>query len=219
MTDDVRDLDGADATETTEMAAIDPEDGDDAEVYEEGPEAESDPPKRDLKRDLLRIKVNVRPLSVILTLLILISGGTAAWLYVKLYRPDQQVDPSVERAAVSAASDGTVALLSYSPDTLDEDFARARKHLTGDFLAYYNQFTEQFVAPTAKEKALKTSAHVVRAAVSELHPGAAEVLIFADQSTTSKDHPEPALTPISVVVSLARVDGNWLITKFTPVAS
>ena len=40
----------------------------------------------------------------------------ATWLYFKQYRPDQQTDPDVARAVVSAASDGTVALLSYSPD-------------------------------------------------------------------------------------------------------
>ncbi|BCI86727.1 hypothetical protein NIIDMKKI_19330 [Mycobacterium kansasii] len=89
---------------------------------------------------------------MILIVLILISGGITAWLYAKLYRPDQQVGPSVARAAVSAASDGTVALLSYSSDTLDKDIAAARSHLGGDFLDYYNQFTQQFVVPGPSRK-------------------------------------------------------------------
>ena len=78
---------------------------------------------------------------------------------------DQQTDPSVARAVVNAASDGTVALLSYSPESLDKDFATAKSHLSGDFLSYYNQFTDQIVAPAAKQKSLKTTARVLGAAV------------------------------------------------------
>ena len=33
-------------------------------------------------------------------------------------------------------------LLSYSYDSLDRDFAKAKSHLTGDFLAYYSKFSE-----------------------------------------------------------------------------
>ena len=118
---------------------------------------------------------------------------------------------------VTAASEGTVALLSYSADTLDKDFAAARTHLGGDFLAYYDQFTQQNVVPAAKQKSLKTTARVVRAAVSELHPDSAVVLLFVNQSTTSKDSPAASTAANSVLVSMARIDGKWLITKFSPI--
>lgn len=103
------------------------------------------------------------------------------------------------------------------PTRSTKDFATARSHLAGDFLSYYDQFTQQIVAPAAKQKSLKTTAKVVRAAVSELHPDSAVVLVFVDQSTTSKDSPNPSMAASSVMVTLAKVDGNWLITKFTPV--
>lgn len=162
-----------------------------------------------------RRKVKVVP--VVLLVLLLLSGGAATWLYFKQYRPDKQTDPAVASAVATAASDGTVALLSYSPDTLDKDFAAAKTHLSGDFLSYYNQFTEQIVAPAAKEKSLKTNARVLGAAVQELHPTSAVVLVLVDQSTTSKDNPDPAMASSSVLVSLTRVNGSWLITKFDPV--
>lgn len=173
--------------------------------------------KRNWRRDIWRRQITVKPVPVILIVLVLISGGVTAWLYAHYQRPDQRTSPSVARAAVTAASDGTVALLSYSPDSLDKDFASARSHLTGDFLSYYDQFTQQIVAPAAKQKSLKTSAHVMRAAVQELHPDSAVVLVFVDQSTTSKDNPEPSMAASSALVNLALVDGKWLITKFTPV--
>jgi len=183
------------------------------------PAEDDDSPKRTKRgrRGRPRMLRNVKVVPLILVLLLLISGGVATWLYFKRYQPNQQTDPSVARAVVNAASDGTVALLSYSPESLDKDFAAAKSHLSGDFLSYYNQFTEQIVAPAAKQKSLKTTAQVVGAAVSELHPNSAVVLVFIDQSTTSKDRPDPSMAASSVLVSMTRVNGNWLITKFEPV--
>jgi Mce-associated membrane protein len=156
-------------------------------------------------------------LAVVLALLLLISGGVATWLYFKQYRPDQQTDADVKRTVVAAASDGTVALLSYSSDSLDKDFAAARSHLAGDFLSYYDQFSQHSVAPVAKQKSMKTTAHVTGTAVTELHPDSATVLVFVDQSTTTKDSPQPSLAVSSVLVHMNRVNGTWLITRFTPV--
>ncbi|AGZ49875.1 hypothetical protein PJK45_11030 [Mycobacterium kansasii] len=214
MTDHMRDIGDAESEFDDSATSVIPASD---EWDDEAPADDSPAPARGWAQDLWRRKINLKPVPVILIVLILISGGITAWLYAKLYRPDQQVGPSVARAAVSAASDGTVALLSYSSDTLDKDIAAARSHLGGDFLDYYNQFTQQFVVPGAKQKALKTTAKVMRAAVSELHPGSAVVLVFVDQSTTTKDNPEPTIKPSSVLVSVTQVGGKWLITKFNPV--
>jgi len=110
-----------------------------------------------------------------------------------------------------------VALLSYSSDTLDKDFAAAKSHLGGEFLSYYEQFSQATLAPVAKQKSMKTTAHVAGAAVSELHPDWAVVLVFVNQSTSTKDNPEPLLASSSVLVHMNRINGTWLITKFTPV--
>jgi Mce-associated membrane protein len=169
------------------------------------------------RRGPRRLLLDVKLVPVVLVLLTLVSGGLATWLYFNQYRPDQQTDPGVARVVVGAASDGTVALLSYSPESLDKDFATARSHLSGDFLSYYNDFSQQVVAPAAREKSLKTTAHVVGAALSELRPDSAVVVVFVDQMTTSKDTPSPAMSPSSVLVRMARVNGSWLIVKFDPV--
>jgi Mce-associated membrane protein len=156
-------------------------------------------------------------LAVVLALLLLISGGVATWLYFKQYRPDQQTDADVKRTVVAAASDGTVALLSYSSDSLDKDFAAARSHLAGDFLSYYDQFSQHSVAPVAKQKSMKTTAKVAGAAVTELHPDSGTVLVLVDQTTTTKDSAQPSVAVSSVLVHMNRVNGTWLITRFTPV--
>lgn len=210
QTRETRDIETAEAVQVED----DPETTEKPEKAEkhESPTRTERPP-----RDRLRMLRNVKLVPAILIVLLLISGGSAAWLYFNQYKPGQLTNPDVARTVVSAASDGTVALLSYSPESLDKDFAAAKSHLAGDFLSYYNQFTQEIVAPAAKQKSLKTTAHVMGAAVQELHPDSAVVLVFVDQSTTSKDKPDPSMASSNVLVSLTRVNEHWLITKFDPI--
>jgi Mce-associated membrane protein len=154
---------------------------------------------------------------ILLTVLLVASAAAAAGLFFFQYRADQQTNSAAAQDAIRAAKDGTVALLSYSPDSLDHDFSTAKSHLTGDFLSYYNQFTEQIVTPAAKQKAVKTTAAVMQSAVSEIHPDTAVVLVFINQTTTSSERPDPSMTSSSVLVTLTTVHGAWLISAFDPV--
>ena len=153
----------------------------------------------------------------LLGVLLIASAAFASSIYFTQYRPDQQTDERVSAEVLRAASDGTVALLSYSPESLDKDFANAKSHLTGDFLDYYTKFTNDIVTPAAKQKNVKTSAQVARSAVSELEPASAEVLVFINQNTTSKENPDGSFTASSVKVGLTKLDGRWLISSFDPV--
>ncbi|KAA0120108.1 hypothetical protein [Mycolicibacterium sp. P9-22] len=155
--------------------------------------------------------------AITLVVLLAITGGVTAWLYVSQYKPDQATGTAAADTALAAAKDGTVALLSYSPETLNEDFSNAKTHLTGDFLNYYNQFTEQIVTPAATKKSVKTSAAIVNAAVAELHPESAVVLVFLNQTTTSTENPDGSFSTSAVKVGLTRVDDDWLISSFDPV--
>jgi Mce-associated membrane protein len=161
--------------------------------------------------------VRARLGAILLAAALVASAGVAAWLYFQEYRPDQQTNDAAANVALDAAKNGTVALLSYSPESLDKDFAAAKSHLTGDFLSYYTQFTDQIVTPAAKQKAVKTSAAVVRAAVSEMHPDSAMVLVFINQNTTSKENPDGAFAASAVKVGLKKINDAWLISSFDPV--
>lgn len=177
-------------------------------------ETVSDEPVSDrLRKRSLKVLVAASVLSVAL----LASAGLAGWLYLYQYRPDQQTDSAASKVALDAATNGTIALLSYSPESLDKDFATAKAKLTGDFLSYYTQFTEQIVTPAAKEKSVKTAASVVRAAVSHIEPDKAQVLVFINQTTTSKENPDGSFAASSVKVGLKKIDGTWLIESFDPV--
>jgi Mce-associated membrane protein len=151
---------------------------------------------------------------ILLTLLLIVATGNAARIFYFDYRPDLQTDNAAAHQVIKAASDGAVALLSYSPATLDRDFANAKSRLTEDYLAYYQRFTDQIVGPSAQRGQVTTTATVVKAAVAELHPSSAVVLVFVKQKTKSKEKPEPVVTSSSVRVALTKVSGSWLIDKF-----
>jgi Mce-associated membrane protein len=200
------DIDGS--IENDEAAEGDKSTETEADTSHDG-DASSETPKRRLGA------VPVIPLALVLGLLA--AGGLAGWVYLSQYRPDTQTDNAVEQSAVNAARDGTVALLSYKPDTLNQDFEAAKSHLSGDFRNYYDQFTKQVITPAAQSKGVTTMAQVVGAAATELHRNSAVVLVFVNQVTASKERPDPTMASSSILVSVAKQHGDWLITKFDPV--
>jgi Mce-associated membrane protein len=153
---------------------------------------------------------------ILVVVLTVAAVGLATATYYFQYRPDQLVDAAASTGAMKAAEDGTVAVLSYSPEHLTADIAKAKTFLTGEFLDYYTHFTDQIFAAAAQQQEVTTTANVVRSAVAELHPDSAVVLLFVDKDSTSKDKPAPQQRPTSVRATMKKVDGAWLIEKFEP---
>ncbi|RRR43158.1 hypothetical protein EHH44_14825 [Mycolicibacter terrae] len=154
-----------------------------------------------------------------LALAALLSATTAlaGALYTTVHRSDRQSGAAAAQSVVDAASTGTVALLSYAPETLDRDMERARALMTGGFSTYYGKFTTDVVAPAVRSKGIKASAQVLSTALMEIRPNDAKVLVFLNQETVSRDRPEPARTASSVVVSLTKTGNEWLVSALDPV--
>lgn len=158
-----------------------------------------------------------RWIAATLAVLLGASAGLAGWLYFGVLRADQQLGPAAEQAVMAAAADGAVAVLTYAPKTMEQDFAAAESHLTGDFLSHYTDFTQKVVTPAVKEKEVQTIAAVVRKGIASLRPGSAEVLIYLNQTTISKTNPDGSYSMSSVKVGLEKHGGRWLISSFDPV--
>lgn len=152
---------------------------------------------------------------VVIAMALIASAAGVSVLYFGPHRADQDI-AAATTAVGDAASQGSVALLSYAPGSVAPDLAAAQSHLTGEFLTYYSQFANQIVAPAAKQKDVHATATVVRAAPAEVAVDHAKVLIFLNQTTTSRDNPEPAQTASSVMVGLTKVGPRWLISSFDP---
>ncbi|BBX17832.1 hypothetical protein CRI77_16745 [Mycolicibacterium duvalii] len=159
----------------------------------------------------------VRGRALALAAVVVASAAVLVAVYLTQYRVDRASGPAAERSAVAAASSATATLLSYAPDTIEEDLAAAKSVMTGDFATYYGRFTADVVGPAARDHGVRGSARVVDAAAMEVHSDHATVLVFLHQETTSADRPEPALTASSVIVNLTRVDDRWLVSGFDPV--
>ena len=127
---------------------------------------------------------------------------------------DQVAD---RQAAIQAASTGTVKVLTYSPNTFEQDSSAAEALLTGDFLTHYKNFTSTIVATAAREKGITTSATISGAGVESLTSQTGSLLIFVNQTTTSRDKPSPTVSASSVQVGVRKVNGAWLIDRFNPV--
>lgn len=174
------------------------------------PEPDSGPARRNVKRRALA-RVIVPAAAVVA------AAAAAGFLYVTQYRVDLATDQSAKAEAIQAATDGTVAVLTYKPDTIDADLAAAQSHLTGEFLTYYAKFGDDILKPAARDREVTTQAAVVGAADTEIGPDAVTVLVFVNQQTVSRDRPEPSQSASSVLVNLTKVEGRWLISAFQPI--
>lgn len=146
-----------------------------------------------------------------LTLLMACGAGFLKWQEACLR------DADVARAqSVQAATEGTIAPLSYRPDTVQKDLEAARGKLTGTFLSSYTKLTHDVVIPGAKQKQISAVATVPAAASTSATASHATVLLFVNQ-TVIVGQDAPTSTASSVRVTLDKVDGHWLISQFDPV--
>jgi Mce-associated membrane protein len=118
--------------------------------------------------------------------------------------------------AAHAASDGTVAMLSYKPETVERDLDAARDRLTGGMKDSYVQLTHDVVIPGAKQKQITATASVSAAAPIAASPNHAVVLVFVNQAVTVGADPAGD-TASRIRVTLDKVKNRWLISGFDPI--
>lgn len=146
-----------------------------------------------------------------LTLLLTMGVGFVKW------QESSAKSANVTRTeSIEAARDSTIAILSYQPDTVEEDLGAAQDRLTGGFRDAYTQLTHDVVIPGAKQQQISAVATVPAAASVSANAKRAVVLVFVNQ-TTIVGRDAPTSTASSVRVILDKVDGRWLISAFDPI--
>ncbi|OBF30123.1 hypothetical protein [Mycobacterium sp. ACS4331] len=131
-------------------------------------------------------------------------------------------DDSVRTAEVAAiestqvAKDSTVKMLSYKPDTVEQDLGSAQDLLTGGFKESYASLINDTVIPGAKEQKISAVASVPAVASISADADRAEALVFVNQTVIIGDG-APTATASSVKVTLEKVGDRWLISGFDPV--
>jgi Mce-associated membrane protein len=147
----------------------------------------------------------------VLALVLALGVGYLKWLDGK-----ERESVSAAEQSVRAASESTIAILSYKPETVDQDLKAAADRLTAGFRQQYTQLVTDVVAPGAKQQHITAVATVPAAASVSATGKQAVVLVFVDQTTTIGNDP-PTQSTSSVRVTLDKVDGRWLISQFDPV--
>jgi Mce-associated membrane protein len=147
----------------------------------------------------------------VLALLLALGVGYLKWLDGTARESQTAAEQSVR-----AASESTVAILSYKPETVDQDLKAAADRLSGGFRQQYLQLVNDVVAPGAKQQHISAVATVPTAASVSATGKHAVVLVFVDQTTTIGND-APTQSTSSVRVALDKVGGRWLISQFDPV--
>jgi Mce-associated membrane protein len=146
-----------------------------------------------------------------LALLLAVGAG-----YLKWTDSTARDDLQARVESVQAATDSTIVMLSYRPDTVEKDLDAAQDRMTGQFKGSYNTLTHYVVIPEAKQKRISAVANVPVAASVSASVNHAVVLVFVNQTVVVGAEP-PTKTASSVRVTLDKISGRWLISDFTPV--
>ena len=206
-TEQVEDAEKTDESTETADESHEAADGS-AEAADESTEA-AEPEKA--KRRIQWARVFAFGVLPAIALLLALGAGYLKWM-------DNSVrnDQFARDESIKAAKDSTVALLSYKPDTVEQQLGAARDLLTGDFRDSYTSLTNDVVIPGAKQKQISAVATVPAVASVSAKPNQAVVLVFVNQ-TVIVGQSAPTDTASSVRVTLDKVGDRWLIAKFDPV--
>jgi Mce-associated membrane protein len=146
-----------------------------------------------------------------LALLLALGAGYLKWMDNSVRNGE-----TARIESTQAAKDSTIALLSYKPDTVEQQLGAARDLLTGEFRDSYTSLLNDVVIPGAKQKQTAAVATVPAIASVSAKPNQAVVLVFVNQ-TVIVGQDAPTDTASSVRVTLDKVGDRWLIANFDPV--
>ncbi|WP_370501056.1 hypothetical protein NWT09_12140 [Mycolicibacterium sp. jd] len=149
-------------------------------------------------------------------LLLLVLALTLSAGYLKWADGSARAAQSAAADSVRAASETTVAILSYRPDTAEKELSAAADRLTGTFRDQYTDLIKTVVIPGAQEQQISAVATVPAAASVSASENQARVLVFINQTTLIGSEP-PNTTTSCVRITLDKIGDRWLVSEFEPV--
>ena len=162
-----------------------------------------------------RSRVSARLRQGVVGALLLGPAISTSWLGL-IHRSDL-VEADARAAVAPAAAATAAAVLTYQPDTVTDDLARARSHLSGEFATYFGKLGTDVVVPAAQQRHMSSTATVTATSVISADTAHAVALVFVNQVTTAADQQQPTATSSSLRLRLERIDGQWLVTALDSV--
>lgn len=124
------------------------------------------------------------------------------------------VEQSAEEARAVAIR-AIVPVLSYDYRSLDEDAAAARSYMTSSYQEDKYDPLFAVIEENAPNTQTVVGAQVVDSAIVRTGDDRVDVLIFVDRPTTNKQVRQPIVYKDQLTVTMARVDGQWLVDDLT----
>ncbi|MBU9766351.1 hypothetical protein FR943_21210 [Mycobacterium sp. TNTM28] len=143
-------------------------------------------------------------------LVLAVAAGVLQWQIVA------HRDSDVARAeAVQAAKEITAEMLSYEPETVDQQLTAVRDRLTGEFLGTYTAMVNDII-PAAQAQQIGAVADVLGTGVVSAEPDRVEVVLYVNQAvSTAGQMPQKTL---SIAQATMVKDGDrWLMSEYAPV--
>jgi Mce-associated membrane protein len=162
---------------------------------------------------VLRARLS-RPVKVlvVLALVLAVVALTALGLVGYQSWQNSRLD-SARTQALAAAQRSAPDILSYDYRQLEQDFDKAKNHLTGDFAKEYDATTSKGVAPVATQYKAVVKAEVIASSVVSVKADEVVTLLFVNQTTTSTRVEGPKIDQNRVRMTLTKVDGEWKVSR------
>lgn len=146
-----------------------------------------------------------------LVLVLVAAGGYLYWRNSTAHAANRAREDSV-----AAARSIAISMLTYEPQTVEQQLAAAEEQLTGSFRDTYSSLIDTVVVPDAKERQIAAVTSVPAAASISAETDHAVVLLFVNQTVTVGAEP-PSNTASSIRVMLDKVGDQWLISEYQPI--
>ena len=127
------------------------------------------------------------------------SGGSSA------------IGPDALSAAPAQAERAAEQILSYDYADLQHDTAAAAAYMTPAYAQTFTRTVDDLLADSATAQRGVVSAKVMASGVVSVDGGKVDVLLFVDQTSTTKASKTPQTALNRVVLSMVDEDGRWLV--------
>lgn len=118
--------------------------------------------------------------------------------------------------AMKAARTSVPAILSYTDSGLSAQLAASRRLMTPDYAKRYAAMVKARVLPHAQKYGVANQVGVVSLGTVRSSTETAVILVFANQTTRTKEKPEGLTQGTRLEVTLRLSDDRWLVDDMKP---
>ncbi len=150
-----------------------------------------------------------------------VLAGVAVVGLVVLLIVGRQADQAAEadragKAAMKTARTSVPAILSYTDSGLSGQLAASRRLMTPDYAKRYEAMVKARVLPHAQKYGVANQVGVVSLGTVRSSTKSAVILVFANQTTRTKEKPEGLTQGTRLEVTLRLSDDRWLVDDMKP---